>query len=174
MQLTTACGCYQSDNQIHSSQLKTSLLESFCASLNMRDIYLVQVINNFQAKVLRVARDRMAQTPHRCPSYSVKRKLAMMSTRRIRLQQVKDLPMRSAMKARMTMFKLSKLSTRTTTDHRKRPDTALTKEVCPPGIPSSAEGQFLQSLAGCIVSTTTCTCSATPISSAVAINTCKP
>ena len=66
----------------------------------------------------------------------------MMSSRRIRLQQVKDSPIRSAMKARMTMFKLS--STRTTADRtRKRPATTLTRD-CSPRIPSSAEGQFLQ------------------------------
>ena len=80
-------------NQIHSCQLKTSLLGSFCASLNMRDVYFVHVINNCQAnisaKVLRVARGRMARTPRRRPSYAAKRKLVMMSPRRIRLQQVR-------------------------------------------------------------------------------------
>ena len=106
MQFTTVSGCHQSDNQIHSSQLKTSSLESFCASLNMRDI-LCAHDQQLQAKVLHTARDRMVRTPRRCPDYAVKRKLVMMSPRHIHLQQVKDLPMTSAMKAKMTMFKLS-------------------------------------------------------------------
>ena len=49
-------------------------------------------------------RDR---TSHHCLGYAAKRKLVMMSPQRIHLQQVKDLPMRNAMKARMMMFKLS-------------------------------------------------------------------
>ena len=80
----------------------------------MCDVYFVHVINNCQAisaKVLHAARGRMARTPRRRPSYAVKRKLVMMSPRRICLQQVKDSPMRSAMKARMTMFKTQYCST---------------------------------------------------------------
>ena len=65
--------------------------------------------------------ERMARTPRRLSQASSKRKLIMLSPQRVRLQQVKNSPVRSAMKARMTVFKLSntrrarrrKLTTRT-------------------------------------------------------------
>ena len=49
----------------------------------------------------------MARTPRRLSQASSKRKLIILSPRRIRLQQVKNSPVRSAMKAGMTVFKLS-------------------------------------------------------------------
>ena len=77
----------------------------------MHDVYFVHMINNFQAsyscisaKVLHAARDRMVRTPRWCPGYAVKRKLVMVAPWCIHLQQVKDSPMRSTMKVRMTMF----------------------------------------------------------------------
>ena len=179
MQLTTACGCHRSDNQIHSSQLKYSLLGSFCASLNMRDIYLVHVINNFQAKVLCMARGRVVQTPHRCPDYAAKRKLVMMSPWCICLQQVKDSPMRSVKKARMTMFNLS--NTRTTSTFVSLTIMSGIASLSPGSTASSS--MFLQGvskpffksrvlfLAGGVVFRTTS--SATPNFLAAAINMCK-
>ena len=154
-------------NQIHSCQLKTSLLGSFCALLNMRDVYFVHVINNCQAisaKALRAARGRMARTPRRRP-----RKLVMMSPRRIRLQQVKDSPMRSAMKARMTMFQTQYCSTLVTIQGiaSLRPGSTASNSM----FLQAVSKPFFKSrrvlfLTGRVVSTTN--------SPAAAINTCKP
>ena len=96
-------------NQIHSCQLKTSLLGSFCASLNMRDVYFVHVINNCQAISASVARGKRQDgaNPSSASQLCCEEEASDDVSPAYSFAASQDSPMRSTMKARMTMFKLS-------------------------------------------------------------------